>query len=263
MAEEFGNGIVFSYNLNVTGACQTGFGAVEIVPTGGVAPYTFDWYNPELGLGAYKTNLPAGTYFVRANDSGLPVNAQFYMNIIVSDCLCVNVSNVNSTTCGSDNGSVTGTSSSVFSSVDYYLYTGNDAYVTSATTNTGQVVFSNLSADTYYLYAFDGGGATGNSQNFIVQQSEPLSYGLYVVPNASCDGTARGKLYVTGITGTPPFTYLWSNGQTTSSITGLTSGVYSVQVTDFYGCQLTQNAQITNVPPIGLGSFTSVPPHLF
>jgi len=101
MAEEFGNGIVFSYNLNVTGACQTGFGAVEIVPTGGVAPYTFDWYNPELGLGAYKTNLPAGTYFVRANDSGLPVNAQFYMNIIVSDCLCVNVSNVNSTTCGS------------------------------------------------------------------------------------------------------------------------------------------------------------------
>ncbi len=174
MAEEFGNGIVFSYNLNVTGACQTGFGAVEIVPTGGVAPYTFDWYNPELGLGAYKTNLPAGTYFVRANDSGLPVNAQFYMNIIVSDCLCVNVSNVNSTTCGSDNGSVTGTSSSVFSSVDYYLYTGNDAYVTSATTNTGQVVFSNLSADTYYLYAFDGGGATGNSQNFIVQQSEPL-----------------------------------------------------------------------------------------
>jgi len=263
MAEEFGNGIVFSYNLNVTGACQTGFGAVEIVPTGGVAPYTFDWYNPELGLGAYKTNLPAGTYFVRANDSGLPVNAQFYMNIIVSDCLCVNVSNVNSTTCGSDNGSVTGTSSSVFSSVDYYLYTGNDAYVTSATTNTGQVVFSNLSADTYYLYAFDGGGATGNSQNFIVQQSEPLSYGLYVVPNASCDGTARGKLYVTGVTGTAPFSYLWSNGQTTSSITGLTAGVYSVQVTDFYGCQLTQNVQITNIPPIGLGSFTSVPPTCF
>lgn len=263
MEEEFGNGLVFSYNLNVTGACQTGFGAVEIVPTGGIAPYTFDWYNPELGLGAYKTNLPAGTYFVRANDSALPTNAQFYMNITVSDCLCVSVLNVNSTTCGLDNGSVTGTSSSVFATTDYYLYTGNDAYVTSATTNTGQVVFSNLSADTYYLYAFDGGGASGNSQNFIVEQSEPLSYGLYVVPNASCDGTPRGKLYVTGTTGTAPFTYLWSNGQTTSSITGLTAGVYSVQVTDFYGCQLTQNAQITNIQAIGLGAFTSVPPTCF
>lgn len=263
MAEEFGNGIVFSYDLQVTGACQTGFGAVQIVPTGGVAPYTFDWYNPELGLGAFKNNLPAGTYFVRANDSALPVNAQFYMNIIVSDCLCVNVQNVNSTTCGLNNGSVTGTSSSVFSTVDYYLYTGADAYVTSATTNTGQVVFNNLSADTYYLYAFDGGGATGNSQNFIVQQSAPLSYGLYVVPNASCDGTPRGKIFVTGVTGTPPFTYLWSNGQTTSSISGLTSGVYSVQVTDFYGCQSSQNANITTIPAIGLGAFTSVPPTCF
>ncbi len=263
MAEEFGNGIVFSYDLQVTGACQTGFGAVQIVPTGGVAPYTFDWYNPELGLGPFKDNLPAGTYFVRANDSALPVNAQFYMNIIVSDCLCVNVQNVNSTTCGLDNGSVTGTSSSVFSSVDYYLYTGADAYVTSATTNTGQVVFNNLSADTYYLYAFDGGGATGTSQNFIVQQSAPLSYGLYVVPNASCDGTPRGKIFVTGVTGTAPFTYLWSNGETTSSISGLTSGVYSVQVTDFYGCQSSQNANITNIPAIGLGSFTSVPPTCF
>lgn len=263
MAEEFGNGIVFSYDLQVTGACQTGFGAVQIVPTGGVAPYTFDWYNPELGLGAFKDNLPAGTYFVRANDSALPVNAQFFLNITVSDCLCVNVQNVNSTTCGLDNGSVTGTSSSVFSSVNYYLYTGADAYVTSATTNTGQVVFNNLSADTYYLYAFDGGGATGNSQNFIVQQSAPLSYGLYVVPNASCDGTPRGKIFVTGVTGTPPFTYLWSNGQTTSSISGLTSGVYSVQVTDFYGCQSSQNANITNIPAIGLGSFTSVPPTCF
>ena len=263
MAEEFGNGIVFSYSLNVTGACQTGFGAVEIVPTSGIPPYTFDWYNPELGLGAYKTNLPAGTYFVRANDSALPVNAQFFMNIIVSDCLCVNVSNVNSTTCGLDNGSVTGTSSSVFSTVDYYLYTGGDAYVTSATTNTGQVVFNNLSAGTYYLYAFDGGGATGNSQNFIVEQSNPLSYGLYIVPNASCDTTPRGKIYVTGTTGTPPFTYLWSNGQTTSSITGLTAGVYSVQVTDAFGCQLTETALISNVPSIGLGSFTSVPPTCF
>ena len=263
MAEEFGNGIVFDYTLNVTGACATGFGSVFIEPLGGVPPYTFDWYNPELGVGAFQSNLPAGTYFVRANDSQLPVNAQFYINVIVSDCLCVNVQNVTSTTCGSNNGSVTGTSSSVFSSVNYYLYTGADAYITSATTNTGQVVFNNLSANTYYLYAFDGGGATGNSQNFIVEQSAQLSYGLYVVPNASCDGTPRGKIYVTGTTGTPPYSYLWSNSQTTSSITGLTSGVYSVQVTDFFGCQLTQNAFISDVPAIGLGAFESVPPTCF
>ena len=259
----FGNGLVFDYTLNVTGACQTGFGAVLIEPLGGVGPYTFDWYNPELGLGAFKDNLPAGTYFVRANDSQLPVNNEFFINIIVSDCLCVSVLNVNSTTCGLDNGSVTGTSSSVFATTNYYLYTGDDTYITSAVTNTGTVEFTSLSAGTYYLYGFDLGGATGYSQNFIVQQSSPLNYGLYVVPDASCNTFPIGKIFVTGVTGTPPFSYLWNNGQTTSSITGLTSGVYSVQVTDFYGCQLTQNALVTEVEPVGLGAFTSVPPTCF
>jgi hypothetical protein len=259
----FGNGLVFDYTLNVTGACETGFGAVLIEPSGGVGPYTFDWYNPELGLGAFKDNLPAGTYFVRANDSQLPVNNEFFINIIVSDCLCVSVLNVNSTTCGLNNGSVTGTSSSVFATTNYYLYTGDDVYVTSAVTNTGTVEFTSLSAGTYYLYGFDLGGATGYSQNFIVQQSSPLNYGLYIVPDASCDTSPLGKIYVTGITGTPPFSYLWNNGETTSSITGLTQGVYSVQVTDFYGCQLTQNALVEEVDPIGLGTFTSVPPTCF
>jgi hypothetical protein len=259
----FGNGLVFDYSLNVTGACETGFGAVQIIPSGGVGPYTFDWYNPELGNGAFKDNLPAGTYFVRANDSQLPVNNEFFINIIVSDCLCVSVLNVNSTTCGLDNGSVTGTSSSVFATTNYYLYTGGDDYVTSAVTNTGTVEFTNLSAGTYYLYAFDGGGATGHSANFIVEQSSPLSYGLYIVPDASCDTTPLGRIYVTGVTGTPPFLYLWNNGQTTSSITGLTQGVYSVQVTDFYGCQLTQNALVEEVPPIGLSAFSSVSPTCF
>ena len=174
---------MFDYTLNVTGACQTGFGAVLIEPSGGVGPYTFDWYNPELGLGAFKDNLPAGTYFVRANDSQLPVNNEFFINIIVSDCLCVSVLNVNSTTCGLDNGSVTGTSSSVFATTNYYLYTGDDTYITSAVTNTGTVEFTSLSAGTYYLYGFDLGGATGYSQNFIVQQSSPLNYGLYVAPD--------------------------------------------------------------------------------
>lgn len=259
----FGNGLVFDYTLNVTGACETGFGAVLIEPLGGVPPYTFDWYNPELGLGVFKDNLPAGTYFVRANDSQLPVNNEFFINIIVSDCLCVSVLNVNSTTCGLDNGSVTGTSSSVFATTNYYLYTGDDTYITSAVTNTGTVEFTSLSAGTYYLYGFDLGGATGYSQNFIVEQSSSLNYGLYVVPDASCNTFPIGKIYVTGVTGTAPFSYLWSNGQTTSSITGLTPGVYSVQVTDFYGCQLTQNALVSEVEPVGLGAFTSVPPTCF
>ena len=79
----FGNGNTFGYELLVTGTCINGFGSVQINATGGTSPYTFDWYDPNLGYGDFKTGLSAGTYLVRANDSTLPVNNQFYINVIV------------------------------------------------------------------------------------------------------------------------------------------------------------------------------------
>jgi hypothetical protein len=42
-------------------------------------------------------------------------------------------------------------------------------------------------------------------------------------------------LSVTG--GTEPYTYLWSNGETTSSITNLAAGDYTVTITDGDGCE--------------------------
>ncbi len=46
--------------------------------------------------------------------------------------------------------------------------------------------------------------------------------------NSSATATATG--------GTGPYTYLWSNGQTTATATGLPTGDYSVVVTDANGC---------------------------
>ena len=39
--------------------------------------------------------------------------------------------------------------------------------------------------------------------------------------------------------GTSPYTYLWSDGQTGTSATGLTAGTYSVTITDYDGCTAT------------------------
>jgi gliding motility-associated-like protein len=58
------------------------------------------------------------------------------------------------------------------------------------------------------------------------------------------NGTATAS--VSG--GTSPYTYLWNNGATTSSITGLGAGNYTVTVTDATGCTQTQVVSVSAVP---------------
>ena len=256
----------FNYIVQITGDCQsTGAGVINLIPTGGTAPYTVEWTQPSLGedqacLSSTRSGLYPNTYVVRVNDSTLPTNQQFYINIPVSDGICASVSGISNTTCELDNGSVTGTSTSDYSSTNYYLYDNSNNYITSAATNIAYVVFANLSAGTYYMIAQDLGGCTGRSESFIIESSPPFNFGLYPVPNSSCGGTPIGKVLVSGMTGVAPYTYLWSNGTTGSTITGLTEGSYSVQITDFENCQVTHSATVTRVDPIGLGGFTAVPP---
>jgi hypothetical protein len=162
-----------------------------------------------------------------------------------------------------DNGSVTATTNSVWSSAQFNLYTTTDVFISAQIVNTDTAIFSNLSAGTYYVQVIDLGGATGTTANFIIEDSSNFDYGLYIVPDAACGDTPIGKLYVTGQTGTGPYSYLWSTSATTSSITGLTPGVYSVQVTDYYGCSKTQQAQIERILPVGFGSFSGESPTCF
>lgn len=48
--------------------------------------------------------------------------------------------------------------------------------------------------------------------------------------------------------GTPPFTYLWSNGSTSQNLSGVMPGTYSVTVTDAYGFTSTGSYTITCLP---------------
>jgi trimeric autotransporter adhesin len=64
--------------------------------------------------------------------------------------------------------------------------------------------------------------------------------------NAICDGTAT----VTAASGTPPYTYLWNNGQTTPSISSLCAGTYTVIVTDSTLCTYSVTATVTQPTPV-------------
>ena len=262
-----------NYNVLVTGDCQSNsLGVISLSINGGNEPYTVQWVSPSLGTDtitslypSIRTSLSSGTYLVTVNDSTLPVNQTLNINIPVSSGVCASILGVQGTTCSLDNGSVTGTSSSNFSTTQFYLYDSNDNEITIQSTNinVNDVIFSTLSAGTYYMKVVDIGGCTGYSQNFIIEDSDTLDFGLYTVPNSSCGGTPIGKIFITGVTGSPPYTYLWSNGATGSTITGLTSGPYSVTVTDSYGCSQTKGTNVVDVPQVGLGAFTAVPPSCF
>jgi uncharacterized protein (DUF2141 family) len=261
----------FNYNISVTGDCSnSNLGSVYLTLNGGVPPYTVQWTDPNLGADvvindeiSFRLNLSAGTYAVRAIDSTLPTNQEFYINIPVSSGVCCSILGVQNATCGLNNGIVTGTSTSSYSSTNFYLYHFDGTLSQSATTNQSVINFGNLTAGTYYLTALDLGGCLGRSQSFIVEGGGEMDFGIYSVPNSSCGGTPIGKLTVTGQTGSPPYSYLWGNGDTGSTVTGLTTGIYSVQVTDNLGCVKNKTANVYDVQPIGFGVFTVTQPSCF
>ncbi len=63
--------------------------------------------------------------------------------------------------------------------------------------------------------------------------------------NVLCYGSSTGSATTSSSGGTSPFTYLWSNGQTTSGATGLAAGPYTVTLTDSKGCTAVASGTIT------------------
>jgi hypothetical protein len=236
-----------------------------LTPYDGTQPYTVQWITPDLGTdlsvtSSTRTTMSAGTYSVLIIDSASPTNNQTYVNVNISSGICASIVSVEKTTCGLNNGIVNVSASTPLSTVLYYLYDTNDNLLQSSTTNYDYATFQGISAGTYYFIANDSGGCTGKSETFIVENSENIDFGFYNVPNATCTYEPSGKLYVTGLTGTPPYKYMWSNGSNGSFIAGLTNGQYSVEVTDSLGCGVIKTATIENVGIVSVGIITANPP---
>jgi len=90
-------------------------------------------------------------------------------------------------------------------------------------------------AGTYYITASDNYGCTATT-SVTITQPPPFQTNEVATP-AACPTLANGSVNITPSGGTPPYSYLWSNGATTQDISGLISGSYSLTMTDATGCQ--------------------------
>ena len=107
---------------------------------------------------------------------------------------------------------------------------------------------SNVCAGNYSCTVTDLVGCTISS-NFIITEPPVLAIQTTSV-NSNC-GLPDGTASVTNITGgTPGYTYLWSNGQTTQTATNLGPGNHTVTVTDANNCAVSVTLVVGSNPGV-------------
>ena len=93
---------------------------------------------------------------------------------------------------------------------------------------------SNLLFGNYDVVVTDYNGCT-LGHTFVITQPNALQTNTTIV-DANCFGSSTGSITATISGGTTPYSYNWSNGSTSSVISSLHTGNYSVTVTDANGC---------------------------
>ncbi|MEX2595928.1 MAG: hypothetical protein WEC59_03280, partial [Salibacteraceae bacterium] len=127
-------------------------------------------------------------------------------------------------------------------------------------TSTGSTVFANPSSTTTYTVV----GSDNNGCNDTTDVTVTLSPDFTITSTSSsptCVGGSNGSASVSVSGTTAPYSYLWSTGSTNTSISGLSSGTYTVSVTDSNGCLDTETVTITAPAAsfsVSLGEQTSI-----
>lgn len=218
-------------------------GSIMITPDGGTLPYSYLWSDGATTQN--RTGLPGGNYSLTLTDASLCTTV-----VIASTGSSISImadGTVSNITCnGSNDGSI---DLFVSGGISPYTYIWND----------GQTIKdrSGLSSGIYQVTVTDFIGCTSTS---IFNVNEPDVLAVNLVPvNILCYGNRDGSISANVFGGTAPYQYAWSNGFSTSSISSLGIGMYSVTVTDKLGCS-TVGTSFINQSVIFLNSGVVSPP---
>ena len=108
-----------------------------------------------------------------------------------------------------------------------------------------------ISSDTF-LIKNDDRNYTFIATNLNSCYSDTLDFSLAKAPlsitttedTLRCFGDRDGAIQITATTDFPPFQYQWSNGASTSTLTNLSAGLYTVTISDAIHCSTTQTLKV-------------------
>jgi gliding motility-associated-like protein len=228
---------ITSTNPACFGGCN---GTASVTASGGTAPITYNWLSPS-STSQTLSSLCAGTYFVQMTDAlGCIKNAS--VTLASANDLTLTPF-VTQPACSLNNGAITLT-----------VAGGNPGYTYSWTpggATTSSV--TGLGVGTYSVLVTDNSGCTQTMSFPLMNVNAPVVN--FTATNALCNGTCNAVASLSVTAGTSPYTFNWStgtiaNGVTTSTASGLCSGVVTATVTGADGCLSVQSLTLTQPSPI-------------
>lgn len=194
-------------------------GAIDLVVSGGEGDYSYAWSN---GSETEDINLlSSGSYSVIVKDSK---NCSAEATFTISGISKINITATQvKPDCNDSNGSINIT-----------VTGGTSPYIFEWSDGTTAEDLEGLNAGLYTVTVTDNTGCSGKASYFL-KEDNTLSLSA-TLTSTSCTDDASGSIDLTVNGKTEPYTYSWSNLETTEDLSNLSSGYYTVTVTDNKGC---------------------------
>ncbi len=208
--------------------CGANNGSVTINTSGGTGAYTYAW-TPNVSSSSSANNLGAGLYSLVVSDEN-DCSESIDILIPTEGNLDVLIESLTNTSCiGVSDGTA---SVIVDGSFQPYTYTWSPSGGNTSTA-------SGLASGTYSVLVKDAQGCTGTVEVTISSPEQIEIFGDVI--DAECS-MSNGSISAMANGGTGSLTFEWSpEGETTSSISELSAGNYTLTVTDDNGCFATQD----------------------
>ena len=211
-------------------------GAIDIMVSGGVAPYTYKWSNGATTQDI--AGLAAGNYQVIVTDAH---DCPDTLNVEVKqpEKLSIQIDSIADILCyGFNKGSIDVT---VKGGVQPYTYSWSDQSSSQDLRNAPAGEYALLVTDANHCQEIISGEIKQNP--LIVRSDERIQ-------NVECSGDKTGKIDIEVKGGVPPYSYWWTSGERTEDLSNLAAGTYTVQVTDSRGCLEAYSTKVSEPNPI-------------